>query len=171
MKGIIKLAYSKRIDSSSASQWERQVFAATHMEFYMQAQQFDQEKKFDTFQEIVSNKPKAHAMHYLVSTAVTTYIRDLNNTFPDVFNTQGKRCVPFTKYQFEVLQSSVSNKSLHSVVIHFYSDPLIWIDTLNENQMVITKRANLDKLQVGNEIETETINLNPLVGIVSFSKL
>jgi hypothetical protein len=51
-KGLIRFCYLKIIDASSTSHWDKYVFEDTYKEFFMQAQQFDQQKKYTTFQEI-----------------------------------------------------------------------------------------------------------------------
>ena len=171
MKGIVKLCYRKVIEASSFLAWDKQVFDDTYKEFYIQAQQFDQQGKYDTFLEITRNIPKAEEMHYLVSTAAVGYIHQLNKLFPDILNTQGKRCIPFRRFTFEIIQSSISNKNVHKVAISFFSDPLIWIDNLNAAQIVVSSEDQLGKLRSGDEAETNTLNLSPDVGIISFKKI
>ena len=85
-KGFIRFCYLKVVDASSTGIWEKLVFEDTYKEFFMQAQQFDQQKKYTTFQEILKNNPDADQMHYLVSTAAISYIRQLNERIPDKAN-------------------------------------------------------------------------------------
>lgn len=167
MKRIIKFCYTKVIDASSALPWDRQVFDDTYREYFMQAQQFDQEKKYDTFQEILANRSKANDMHYLVSTSAVGHIRKLDGLFPEVINTLGKRCIPFKNFQFEIIQSSRSKRSLHKVGIFLYSEPLIWLDTLPAGQLVVGNGTDLEKFKFGEEIPVDTITLTPNVGIAS----
>ncbi len=56
-KGIIQICYRKIIDATSTSIWDKYVFEDTYKEFYMQVQQFDQQQKYTTFQEILKNTP------------------------------------------------------------------------------------------------------------------
>ncbi len=167
MKGIVKLVYSKIIDAGSAGVWNKNVFADTHREFFMQAQQFDQPGRFQTFQEILANIPQAENMNYLVSTAAAGYLKQLNGKFPDVLNTLGKTCVPFRNFRFEVIQSHRSNKALHKVAIHLYSDPLTWIDTI-DRLFIFGTDSERESLLNDGETETHSIVLLPNVGICSF---
>lgn len=171
MRGIIKLCYTKVIDASSLLPWDKQVFEDTYREFFMQAQQFDQEKRYETFQQILANRPKADSMHYLVSTAAKGHIQQLNNYFPDVLDSQGKKSIPFKNFRFEIVESSISNKNLHKIAIYLYSDPLIWIDQVSQNQILIALETELEKFSRGEEIETKTVTLNHHVGIVSLKKI
>ncbi len=171
MRGIIKLCYTKVIDAASSLSWDKAVFEDTYREFFMQAQQFDQEKQYDTFQQILAHKPNADGMHYLVSTAAKGYLLQLNGLFPDVFDSQGKRVIPFKNFKFEIVDSSVSNKGLHKVAIHLFSEPLFWVDQLSAHQAVIGFEGDVDKYLRGEEIETKTVMLLPNIGIVSLKRL
>lgn len=171
MKAIITLCLTKVIDARSGLPWDKLVFDHTYREYYMQAQQFDQEKKFDTFSQIVANNPRADAMHYLVSTAAKGHIIALNNRFPDVMDSLGKRCIPFEKFRFEIVESSVSNRNLHKIAIFFFSSPLIWIDSISQHQLVIADASQLDSLFRGEEVSTSTITSGANVGIVALKKI
>lgn len=167
MKGIIRLGYRKLINSYSTDSWDKQVFEATHREFYMQAQQFDQQGKYETFQEIVANIPKAEQMHYLVSTAAFHHIKQLNEIMPDVKNALGQLCIPFKNFRFEIIQSHIHEKKQHEVAIFFYSEPLSWIDTVTNHLLVSTNYA-IETFPNREELSTELIALIPNLSIVSF---
>ena len=51
-KKIIRLCYRKVIDASSSKQWDKYVFESTYTEFLMQAQFYNQEKKYSSFGEL-----------------------------------------------------------------------------------------------------------------------
>lgn len=169
MKGVIRLCYSKVIHENCSTSWEKNVFEATHKEFYMQAQQFDQQKKHSTFQEMVVNIPRAEGMHYLVSTAAKGYILQLNNWVPEVANASGKLCLPFKNFKFEILQSHVSDKSQHRIAIHFYSEPLLCVGTI-ESRLVFASANQQKAYEAGKDIETDTLLFRPGLSISSFRK-
>jgi hypothetical protein len=169
-KGLIRLCYAKVIDASSVTAWDKYVFEATYKEFYMQAQQFDQQKKYTTFQEILENIPKADQMHYLVSTAAVGYIRQLNETIPDIANAFGKPCVPFKNFRFEIIQSHVKNRSLHKVAIYFYSENLTWIDTIGD-RLLFSFGNHLEALAQGQSVETEMLTIRPNLIICSYQEM
>jgi len=170
MKGLIKLCYRKVIDISSTSAWDKYVFDDTYKEFYMQAQQFDQQKKYGTFQEMVKNIPSADQMHYLVSTAAVNYIRQLNGLFPDVLNVLGKRCIPFENFKFEIVESHIKNKDQHKVSICFYSDALTWIDTI-DNQLLFAAGDQTEALYRGQALETEMVLWRSNLTVHSFQQI
>lgn len=169
VKGIIRLCYRKIIDISSQKSWDKFVFDDTYMEFFMQAQFYNQEKKYTTFQELVNNVPNAEKLHYLTSTAAIGYIRQLNKIIPDIANVSGKLCLPFTQFKFDIIQSHVENKDSHRIAISFYSDPLTWIDTI-DNQLLIAYGDQREALQEGKEIDTDMIALQPYLSISSIQQ-
>jgi hypothetical protein len=168
-KGLVTLCYQKLIDASSTGNWDRLVFEDTYKEYFMQAQQFDQQKRHSTFQEIVKNNPKAEAMHYLVSTAAIGYIRQLDEKIPEVTNSLGKLCLSFTKFKFEIIQSHIRDIALHKIAIHFYSEPVTWIDAIG-NQFIFSPGDQLELISKGKKIETQTISFSSQLSIVFYQE-
>ncbi|GAB3979906.1 hypothetical protein GCM10028806_46280 [Spirosoma terrae] len=165
-KGLIRLSYRKIIDASSQKLWDKYVFDDTHMEFYMQAQLYNKDDKYNTFQELIDNVPQAEKLHYLTSRAAVGYIRQLNGVIPDVLNSSGKVCLPFTQFTFEILRSHVSNKDMHKIALTFYSEPITWIDTLGD-ALLIAYGDKRESLSNGDEVETDTLYLQPFLSISS----
>lgn len=170
MRGVVKLVYTKVIDAGSAAVWDKHVFEDTHREFFMQAQQFDQQGRFETYTDMLQHVPKAENINYLVSTAAVGYLKQLKGFFPDVLNTMGKACVPFSNFKFELVQSHIKNKSLHKVAIHLYSETLVWIDSIDKH-FVFALAQDHEKLVAGTEVDTHTVLLLPNVGIASIKKV
>jgi hypothetical protein len=170
MKGIIQLSYRKIIDTSSQKLWDKYVFDDTYQELYMQSQFYNQEGKYSTFKELVANVPSAEKLHYLTSTAAIGYIRQLNGVVPDIANSWGKLCLPFTQFKFEIVYSHLQNKDLHKVAIIFFSEPLTWIDTI-DNQLLIAYGDQREALQSGKQIETDMIAMQPYFSISYFQKI
>jgi hypothetical protein len=169
-KGIIRLCYKKIIDVNAQKQWEKHVFEDTYMEFFMQSQFYNQEEKYHTFEELIANVPNADKLHYLVSTAAINYIRQLNNLIPDITNAHQQLCLPFKNFRFEIIQSHIKSKEEHKVAIYFYSEPITWIDTI-DNQLLIAYDNQKETFEAGNEISTDLIALQPLLSISSFQNL
>lgn len=163
----IRLCYRKIIDSDSSKAWDKAVFDATHLEFYMQAQRLDPEGTFSTFAELLENVPNADQLHYLASTAAIGYIRQLNDVMPDIANAYGKLCLPFKNFKFEIIDSHIENKTQHKIGIWFYSEPLQWIETVG-NQLLISYQQAVES-EPGKEIETDMITLVPYLSISHFT--
>ena len=63
-------------------------------------------------------------------TALLRIDRHLKTTFDDALNNLGRHFLKFKKYQFEIINSDIKNKSAHQVAITFFSEPLIWHETI-----------------------------------------
>ncbi len=166
-KGLIRLCYSKVIDASASGVWEKYVLDDTYREFFMQAQYYNQQQKFTTFREILEHDPKADRLHALVSTAAIGYLRQLNERIPDITNVSGKVFIPFRNFKFEILHSHVKDKYQHKIAIHFYSEVLTWIDTV-QNMFLLAVGDKREALRNGQMIDTEMVAWRPNLSISSF---
>lgn len=170
VKGLVRFCYSKVIDASASGTWEKYVFDDTYREFFMQAQYYNQQQQFSTFREILENDPKADRLHALVSTAAIGYLRQLNERIPDITNVAGKAVIPFRNFRFEIIQSHVKDKYQHKIAIHFYSDVLTWIDTV-QNLFLLSIGDQREALRNAQMIDTEMVAWRPNLGVSSFQLL
>lgn len=92
---VITLCYRKIIGATNTSAWDKFVHEDSFAEFKMQAQFYNQEERFTTFAEMVLNVPEAEKLHFLVSAAITGYLRQLNGIIPDVLDNLGRRFLIF----------------------------------------------------------------------------
>ncbi|WP_324675343.1 hypothetical protein [Hymenobacter sp. GOD-10R] len=157
-KRLITLCYRKVIDSSATKPWEKMVFEDTYAEFRMQAQLYNQEKRYRTFGELLHHAPGADKLHFLVSAAAVGYLQQLNGVVPDVLNNLGKHFLKFSKFQFELINSDLLDKSKHQVAINFYAEPLVWHDTIGTYLLVSEQQA-------GGETLTNLFQLQPYLAI------
>lgn len=169
-KAVIRLCYRKIIDVTSSGRWDKLVFEATHKEFFMQAQQFDQQKKYTTFNEIIANVPKSEALHYLVSTAIAGYLRELEGIIPDVRNQFDKPFLTFRNFKFEILTSHTRDKNQHKIAIYFYSDPVTWLETFGKT-LIVTTGDETVALQKGMALHTEMIEASAQLSICSYQEI
>jgi len=158
---IITLCYRKVIDSSSVKPWDTLVFEDSYTEFKMQAQLYNQEKKYRTFAELLQHAPGAEKLHFLVSAAVIGYLQQLNEIIPDILNNLGKHFLRFNQFQFEIINSDIQDKTKHQVAFNFYSEPLVWHDTIQNYLLVSEKKAGEE------EILTNLFQLQPYLNIHS----
>jgi hypothetical protein len=129
-KKIITLCYRKIIDINSVKPWDKLVFEDSYREFKMQAQLYNQERKYHTFSELVYNVKGAEKLHFLVSAAIINYLKQLHETIPDIANNIGRQFLSFKQFKFEIINSDLNDMTKHSVAINFYSEPLIWHETV-----------------------------------------
>jgi hypothetical protein len=162
-KGIIRLCYRKIIDTSSQKMWDKYVFESTYTELLMQAQLYNTEKKYTSFAELIINVPGADKLHFLVSAAIGGYIQQLNGIVPDILDNLGKHFLSFSNYRFEIINSDFKNKQQHQVAINFFSEPLVWHDSI-DNYLLISP-VNTDKNE--DELLTNLVQLQPFLSIYS----
>ncbi|QKG56153.1 hypothetical protein GKZ68_05540 [Hymenobacter sp. BRD128] len=126
----ITLCYRKIIDASATRPWDKLVLDDSYRELRLQAQYFNQEKKYRTFGELVHYVPGADRLHGLVSGAIVGYLQQLGGVVPDVLDNLGRRFLRFGKFQFELINSDLLDPSKHQVAINFFTEALLWHDTV-----------------------------------------
>jgi hypothetical protein len=139
---IIRFCYRKIIDASSQSLWDKYVFDSSYTEFLMQSQFYNKEKKHSSFSELLQHVPGADKLHFLVSASVTGYIQQLNEQLPDITNNLGKLFLRFKGYRFEIINSDIKDKSKHQVAINFFTEPMIWQDTIGNYLLISPQDDN-----------------------------
>lgn len=162
---LIKLCYRKVIGNQPAKPWEQYVFEDTYKEFLMQVQFYDPEKKWATFGELIQQVPAAEKLHFLVSTAAIGYIRQLEGRVPDIANALGKLFLPFQHFRFEIINSDIRDKSKHQVAINFYTDQLVWHDTIG-SQLLVSVPGKTE----GDETLTDMFSMQPYLSIYSLKQ-
>ena len=162
---IIRLCYRKIIDASSQKQWDKLLFESTYSEFLLQVQNFNQEKKYTLFSEINYHLKGAEKLEFLVSAAISGYLKQLDGKIPDITNALGLTCLSFSRYRFEIIESSIRSRSEHRVAVRFYSEPMIWHDTVQQFLLV----SPVGELKTEDGYLVETIPMHPFLSICSLS--
>lgn len=166
-KRIIRLLYRKIIDVNAQKPWEKHVFNDSYAEFLMQAQLYNRDKKYNSFGELVAYVPNAEKLHFLVSGSVVGHLQQLNGKIPDILNNLGRLFLPFNSYRFEIINSDIRDKSKHQVAVNFFSAPINWYDTI-DNQLLVSVEEQTET--AGDEILTEMFAMQPFLSICSLKK-
>ena len=166
-KRIIRLLYRKVIDINSQKPWEKHVFNDSYAEFLMQAQLYNRDKKYSSFGELVAYVPNAEKLHFLVSGSVIGHLQQLNGKIPDILNNLGRLFLPFNSYRFEIVNSDIRDKSKHQVAVNFFSVPVNWYDTI-DNQLLVSVEEQTET--AGDEILTDMFAMQPFLSICSLKK-
>jgi hypothetical protein len=133
---IIKLAYRQIIDAQSANSFEKYIFNASYNEFLLKSQAYNAEKKFSSFHEMVNNDGRANSLHYKLSFSVIGYVEALNKKIPKLTDNAGKNIL-FNEWQFELIDSDITNKAAHKVAINYYTNKITVIETLGEYMLLV----------------------------------
>lgn len=161
---IITLCYRKIIAVSATKPWDKLVFEESYAELRMQAQYYNQEQKYRTFGQLLHQVPGADKLHFLVSGAVVGYVQQLNGQVPDIVNNLGKHFLKFSRFQFEIINSDLFDKAKHQVAVNFFSEPLVWHDTLAPYLLVSEPQTTANS-----PILTEMFQLQPYLSIYSIT--
>ena len=160
----ITLCYRKVIDAGATRPWDKLVLDDSYREFRLQAQYFNQEKKYRTFGELLHYVPGADRLHGLVSGAIIGYLPQLGGLAPDVLDNLGRRFMAFDKFQFELINSDLLDPSKHQVAINFFSPPLHWHGTAGPYLLVSAVAP------AGGEVLVHTFQLQPFLAIHSIQE-
>ncbi|MFD2285699.1 hypothetical protein GJU39_08690 [Pedobacter petrophilus] len=165
-KNVITLCYRKIIDTTSINHWDKFVHEDSFTEFRMQSQLYNTEQKYQTFAELLLNAEGAEKLHFLVSAAITGYLRQLNGIIPDILDQLGRRFLTFEHFKFEIINSDINDISKHKVAINFFSKPLVWHNTIN-NMLLVSQYTAI----AAEETFTNLFQIQPFVSIHSIKNI
>jgi len=165
-KKIITLCYRKIIDAENTNLWDKYVHEDSFAEFKMQAQFYNQEQQYKTFAELILNVPGAEKLNFLVSAAITGYLRQLKNIIPDVLDNLGRRFLTFENFKFELINSDINHMEKHKIAINFFSTPMVWHDTIGDQLLVSQLKEDAEE-----DILTNLFHIQPFVSIHSIKTI
>jgi hypothetical protein len=164
-KKIITLRYRKIIGIDNNNAWDRLVFTDSYKEFKMQSQLYNQEKKYHTFGELIHFAPGAEKLHFLVSGAITNYLKQLGEVIPDVTNNLGLHFLKFKHFRFELINSDLQDIEKHLVALNFYSEELYFLEQFGP--YLLTSKVDAAPLKEGEEEFTDLFTIPPYLTIHS----
>ncbi|TGE25157.1 hypothetical protein E5K00_08155 [Hymenobacter aquaticus] len=164
MARTITLCYRKLIDAASVRAWDKLVFEDTYAEFRLQAQNFNPGQQYRSFGQLLQHTPGAGQLHFLVSAAARGYVQQLGGLVPDVLDSLGRHFLKFSQFQFEIINSDLLDKSWHQVAVNFFSEPLLWHDTIGTALLVSEAAA---EPPAGAAVPTTLFQLPPFLSIHS----
>lgn len=165
-KRIITLCYRKIIRPGATAPWDKMVHEDSYMEFKMQAQNFSAGTAFTSYAQLVQHFPDAQKLAAMVTPAVTGYVQQLGDIIPDILNTLGRRFLRFNSFLFEIINSDVNDRDKHSIAINFFSEPLVWHDTIANNLLI---SAHNPTTEAEGEVFTNLFQLQPYLNIHSIT--
>jgi hypothetical protein len=166
-KALIKLAYRQVINEQSRSIFERNVFIASYNEFLLKSQTYNQERKFRSFKEMVNSDGRANSLHYKLSFPVLPFIELLHKKIPSLKDNAGKQ-IPFDHWQFELIDSDIKNKNMHTVAVNYFTDTITVLETLGEYMLLSLG----DKSDCINDVsETFVLKVQDGLSITKFQQI
>lgn len=132
----IKLSYRQMIDRNSNSPFEKQVFEDSYCELLMQAQRYNKDNQFKSFQDMIANDPKARSLHYKVGFAIGLYVKELDQWIPGLTDNLGALRIPFNDYQFSIVESDLTDKKKHIVSITYTSPAMLLLGSAGHSLII-----------------------------------
>ncbi len=166
-KALIKLAYRQVINEQSRDVFEKNIFNASYNEFLLKSQTYNQDRKFRSFKEMATNDGRANSLHYKLSFPVLPFIELLHKKIPLLKDNAGKQIL-FEHWQFELVDSDIKKKNLHTVAVIYFTDTITVVDTLGEYMLL----ALGDQSENINDIsETFVLKMQDGLSITKFQQL
>jgi hypothetical protein len=123
----VQLSYRQVIDAAAANFFEQQVIHLSYEEYKMKSQAYNTEGKYNTFSQLKAADGRANSLHYKAGFAIGGLIEGLNKQIPILQDTQDKT-IAFDTFQFEIIESDISNKAAHKIAITYFTNEFILID-------------------------------------------
>lgn len=168
-KAFIKLAYRQIIDATSTGGFEKKIFHDSYAEFLMKIQAYNPGNKFSTYSDIAANDGRANSLHYKCSFAVLHHIETLKNKIPGLLDTAGRVAIPFDVAEFKVLESGITDKSLHKVAIIYSTDIFTLVDSFGEYLLLAAGDQSATIANPG--LETFTLKMQDNLSIINYREI
>ena len=165
-KRIITLCYRKIIRPNAALPWDKMLHEDSYMEFKMQAQNFSVGTPYTSYAELLRHFPNAQKLAGMVAPSVSGYVQQLGGIVPEILNTLGRRFLKICSFQFEIINSDINERDKHVVAINFFSEPLLWHDTV-DNYLLVSPYVPNILPDENDEIMTDLFQLQPYLNIHS----
>ncbi|RBL88113.1 hypothetical protein [Chitinophaga flava] len=134
----VTLSFRQVIDAASTGDFEKKIFEDSYVEFLMQSQAYNPEKKFRTFSELKTHNPKSNSLHYKVGFAVGLYLQELGNRIPGVKDCLGSMHLPFELYHLELIESDIEDRQQHRVAIIYITPPLTLLEIIGDRLLLVS---------------------------------
>jgi hypothetical protein len=168
-KALIKLAWRQIIDSNSSTDFEKRIFHDSYAEFLMKIQTYNPENKFSTFSEVVANDGRANSLHYKCSFAVLHHIETLKNKIPGLSDAAGRFAIPFDVPEFKVLESSITDKSVHKVAINYITDVFTLVESFGE--YMVLAFGDQSEYAANPGLDTFTVKMQQNLSVINYKEL
>lgn len=137
MKAKIKLAFRIIIDQNSEMVWDQYIFEDTYFEYKVQHQVFDdKENPVKNYWELLMKNPHAEKIPFLLSSAVTNYVSQLNNEIKSLPDVLGNTHFPVENFKLDLISSNTEDPSRHKIGLTFYTPELLLIDIIDNRYLL-----------------------------------
>ncbi|UZT97980.1 hypothetical protein ODZ84_22920 [Chryseobacterium fluminis] len=166
MKRKIRLAFRIVIDQKSEMIWDKYIFRDTYFEYKIQHQVFDsQENPVKNYWELMAKNPNAAQISFLLSSAVSNYVLQLNGEIKSLPDVLGNTFFPIENFKLDLVSSNTEDPSKHKIGLTFFTPEFLLIDII-DNKYLLSKDVESE-----NSFETFMFAFHPAVGISHYTVL
>ncbi len=162
---LIKLDVRQVIDISATSAFEKAILQASYQEFLLKSQAYNPEGKWKTFSALKAHDGRANSLHYKCSFAVVGIINTLQKQLPFLTDTL-EQPIEFDTFRFELVESDISDKSVHKVAIHYITNVFSFFGSIDDC-MILAKGDKFNH-PVETPAETFLLQLRSNLSICSY---
>lgn len=167
-KAIIKLAYRQILDANSEGEFAKNILQYSYEEFKLKSQVYNMEGKFTTFSELKANDGRANSLHYKSGFPIGGFINSLNKKIPILKDALGKDLM-FDTYQFEIIESDITDIKVHKVAIVYYTGFYSLHDAYGE--YVVLSAGDNRIIEAGLPQETFVLKFQPDLAICNYETI
>lgn len=164
---FITLAYKQVFDADHKNAFEQQVWQSSYKEYLLKSQTYNTEGKFKTFTELKRHDGRANSLHYKSGFAVDGFLSTLNKQIPGL-QTNLHEPISFSSYQFEVIESDITNIQAHKVAIIYFTGTLVLHEVIG-NYLLLSSVNN--KSEPDKTASTFMVQLQPLLSINNYESV
>jgi hypothetical protein len=162
---LIKFAYRQVIGADAEGKFEKSVFNATYQEFLLKSQAYNIDRGFKTFSEMKKNDGRANSLHYKMSFAALHLLHSLDNKIPGLKDNAGKSII-FETPKFELIESDVTDKSVHKIAINYCTGLYTLMATAGEYMILADGDASDREMA-----DTITLQMQPELSVFFYKEL
>jgi hypothetical protein len=167
-KAFIKLAYRQTIDAGAATDFEKNVWHFSYEEYKLKSQAYNLDNTINRFSQLKEKDGRANSLHYKSGFAVGSFVENLKGKIPSLQDALGQS-IHFDSWQFEVIESDITDKTLHKIAI-VYTTSFFTIHQVIGETLLLSKEKNPEHGQYQND-ETFMIALQPGLSIIQYQEI
>lgn len=167
-KANIKISYRLRINANSNDPFEREVLRLSLREYRLKSQAYDVEGVYPTFTQLKAMDGRANSLHYKTGFAVAGLMETLNKQIPVLRDTLD-RSLPFSTWQFELVEVDLNDPAKQEVAIVFTTDWWQLLDVWNDHLLIA--QHNDSPFEVETVEQTLLLQLQPGLSVVQYQSI
>jgi uncharacterized protein YjiK len=141
----------------------------SYNEFLLQAQAYNKDNHYNTFEEIIAANPKASSLHYKVGFSIGLYVKALEQKIPGLQDSLGRTGLIFQSYQFEIESSDIRDAATHVVSLTYTTDTMTLLGIVGDYLLLAPAELSGQALEAG--VETFMIKMQEGLSVAYYREM